>query len=434
MPIKRILSLATVALTFISHVASAQTNEAIATSSEPPKEWVDKDTGHRVVRLSREPGSESFYFNVNAFTPDGRTMVFTTTNGICTLDLGSRKIERLVDGQHLRMIQVGRKTGQVYYSQYTNIFAADPSTKAVRKICTLPRGTRLASVNCDETLLGGTVTTLTEEQWAAEDEREKSFVSNSDSEHKSRARNIQERFDQHYQMELLFYNIQTGEMKKFVKCNDWLNHLLFSPTDPNLLMFCHEGPWHQLDRIWTIRSDGSDLNLIHQRTIAMEIAGHEFWGADGKTIWYDLQTPRGEDFWVGGYNVTTGERTRYHLQRNEWSVHFNVSPDGKLFSGDGGGPGMVAHAPDGQWIYLFHPEMLPDLSGTNMLTQNLIKPGVFHSEKLVNMKDHDYALEPNAMFTPDMKWLVFRSNMFGTNQVHVFAVQLEKAKTETAKN
>ena len=31
----------------------------------------------------------------------------------------------------------------------------------------------------------------------------------------------------------------------------------------------------------------------------MEIAGHEFFSADGRTIWYDLQTPRGEDL-LGG--------------------------------------------------------------------------------------------------------------------------------------
>lgn len=390
-------------------------------------EWIDPDTGHRIVRLSREPGSESFYFNINAFTPDGKLMAFTTTNGICTLDLATRRIETIVDGDHLHIISVGHKTGTIFFSQRTNIFSANPYTKETRKLFTLPRNTRVSAVNADETLLAGTITMLTEEQQKLEDEREKSLASNSDSERKSKARNLQERFDKHYEMELFFLNIQTGEMKTFNQCNDWLNHLLFSPTDPNLLMFCHEGPWHQLDRIWTIRADGSDLKLIHQRTMAMEIAGHEFWSHDGKTIWFDLQTPRGEDFWVAGYNVATGERTQYHLQRNEWSVHFNVSPDGKLFSGDGGSPGMVAHAPDGQWIYLFHPEMLRDNSGTNIDSSMLIKPGVFHSEKLVNMNAHNYSLEPNATFTPDMQWLIFRSNMHGTNNVHIYAVELKKA-------
>jgi len=50
---------------------------------------------------------------------------------------------------------------------------------------------------------------------------------------------------------------------------------------------------------------------------------------------------------------------------------------------------------------------------------------VFHSERLVNMARHDYALEPNAMFSPDLKWLIFRSNMSGANQV--YAVELRKA-------
>ena len=58
-------------------------------------------------------------------------------------------------------------------------------------------------------------------------------------------------------------------------------------------------------------------------------------------------------------------------------------------------------------------------------TKNLIEPGVFHSEKLVNMSKHDYALEPNATFSPDMKWLIFRSNMSGANQA--YAVELKKA-------
>jgi oligogalacturonide lyase len=131
---------------------------------------------------------------------------------------------------------------------------------------------------------------------------------------------------------------------------------------------------------------------------------------------------------VAGYEVATGARTWYHLQRDEWSVHFNVSPDGNLFSGDGGDDKMVAHADNGKWIYLFTPELIEDRSEGQVDNSNLIKPGVFHSEKLVNMAKHDYALEPNAMFSPDMKWLIFRSNMSGQNQV--YAVELSKTEVK----
>ncbi len=56
----------------------------------PPKTWVDKDTGHRVWRLSDEPNSGGFYFNVNAYTPDGKQMIYTAPDGIHVLDMATR--------------------------------------------------------------------------------------------------------------------------------------------------------------------------------------------------------------------------------------------------------------------------------------------------------------------------------------------------------
>ena len=64
-----------------------------------------------------------------------------------------------------------------------------------------------------------------------------------------------------------------------------------------------------------------------------------------------------------------------------------------------------------------------------MLNQtDFVQPGVLHAEKLVNMKKHQYRLEPNVSFTPDQKWVVFRSNMFGPT--YVFAVEIGKARKD----
>jgi oligogalacturonide lyase len=186
-------------------------------------------------------------------------------------------------------------------------------------------------------------------------------------------------------------------------------------------MYCHEGPWQSVDRIWTIHTDGTHNELMHKRTMAMEIAGHEFWNWQGDTIFYDLQTPKGQDFWLATLKPATGERTWYHMDRNEWSIHFNVSKDGSLMAGDGGDPGQVAKAPDGEWIYLFRPELVKNIGIAN---KDFIIPGVLRSEKLVNMSKHNYALEPNVRFTPDMKMIIFRSNMFGPT--YVFGVEIAK--------
>ncbi|EDY83236.1 hypothetical protein VDG1235_2861 [Verrucomicrobiia bacterium DG1235] len=238
---------------------------------------------------------------------------------------------------------------------------------------------------------------------------------------------IHQRLQQKLPMELFTIDLRTGKRTVLQETTHWLGHVQFNPVDPNLIMFCHEGNWHVVDRIWTIRTDGTGLAKRHMRTMNMEIAGHEFFGPAGKTIWYDLQTPRGEDFWVAAYDLEDGRRRQYHIERNEWSVHFNISPDGKLLAGDGGDSEMVAHAPDGKWLYLFRPRGIPDVADISAEgSESLIHPGVLEAEKLVNMSDHDYRLEPNVHFTSDQKWLLFRSNMHGP--IHVYAVELAAAE------
>jgi oligogalacturonide lyase len=184
-------------------------------------------------------------------------------------------------------------------------------------------------------------------------------------------------------------------------------------------MYCHEGPWQNNDRIWTIHTDGSDLFKVHTRTMINEIWGHEFWAADGQTIWYQLQFPRGEGAtaWIAGTTVKTHQQIWYHLPDGNSSIHVNVSRDGSLFAGDGntGDP----------WIVLHTPHLARNMAAGVYDATGLIQPGSLETERLVNMSKHQYALEPNPNFTPDMKWVVFRSNMFGPS--YVFEVELAKA-------
>lgn len=386
------------------------------TTGEPPRTWIDPDTGHRIVRLTDEPGSASLYFNQNAYLPDGHEMVYTTRDGISVLDLKTHSARQVVSG-HVRIIVAGHKTQSVYYTKGPSVYVTNIDTGATREIGTLPRRGSVATVNADETLLAGTYIEGDGRDYNGNRPDQPQQLNQP----RSKGQMMEERLAARLPMAMFVMNIKDGQAKVIDRATDWLNHLEFSPVDPDLLMFCHEGPWHKVDRIWTIHTDGSHLTKVHTRTMEMEIFGHEFWSADGKTIWYDLQRPRGEVFWLAGYNVETGERTWYHLQRNEWSIHFNVSPDGKLFCGDGGDEGQVAHAPDGKWLYLFRPELIKN---RGVEDRNLIRPGVFHAEKLVNMSKHQYHLEPNVSFTPDGKWVVFRSNMFGPT--YAFAVEVAK--------
>ena len=382
-----------------------------------PNEWIDKTTGHKIIKLTRREGNNmSFYFHNNPFV--GNKMVFYGTDYLNTSRKDSVKQETgnisagnkqlySVDLNTLKVKQltfqpfpmngeiVAKKNHLVYYQVKDSVFATNVDTKQTKLVYVFPADFRagITTLNADETLLGGA--------WSSD--KEKEILRKNPN--KSSYFNLI--YEAREPRTLFTVNVKTGELKKLFTDSAWLNHVQFSPADPKLLMFCHEGPWHKVDRIWTINIDTKKVKLMHKRTMPMEIAGHESFESDGKKIWFDLQMPRGQNFFLAGVDVNTGKETRYSLTRNEWSIHFTISPDQKLFAGDGGDPGQVAKAPNGEWIYLFTP------SGDSL-----------HAVKLVDMKHHNYKLEPNVHFSPDMKWIIFRANFEGNTDV--YAVKIEK--------
>jgi oligogalacturonide lyase len=390
----------------------AATHERLSTStgSAIPLVWIDRQTGHRVMRLSRGRGEyHSFYFHNNPFIkdfdrPDGHPpddlMVFRGVGeedpGLFTVNLRTRVTRKVGEGGRAEI--VARRAKEAYFEQDGAIWATHLLRAETRKVADLPEdfdGT-FRTLNADETLLAG-VQMLVETPPRPEGE--------------TKAAMMQRVFDAKYPRRLVVMDVATGAIRTVLEEPNWFNHLQFSPTDPSMLMYCHEGPWHLLDRIWTIPIDvaGARGRLMLKRTVDREIAGHEFWDPTGKRIWADHQIPRGDTFYLTSIDMETAETKKWALERDQWSVHFNISPDGTFFAGDGGSPGMVARAPDGQWIYLFRPG-----------------DGKLEAEKLCSMAKHDYALEPNVHITPDQKWVVFRSNMHG--KAHVYAVEIARAE------
>jgi oligogalacturonide lyase len=393
-------------LSFIPVIAAAQPVLETGSQRPMPETWIDAATHHKVVRLTNKPGSNaSFYFHNNPFI--GNKMVFysTDSNGkqLYTVDLTTRQLQQVTNQSSPMNGEItGAKGHNVYYQIKDSVFVTNIDTKNTQLVFVFPEGFKagITTVNADETLLGGV--------WSTDAEKE-IYKKNPEK---------QDYFEKIHEARLprtLFViDIRSKQLRKLFTDSAWLNHVQFSPTDANLLMFCHEGPWHKVDRIWTIdvTKTSQAPQLMHRRTMDMEIAGHEFFSPDGKTIWFDLQMPRGETFFVAGANVKTLHETKYRLQRDEWSIHFTLSPDQKLFAGDGGDPGQVAKAPNGQWIYLFRPE------GDH-----------FVAEKLVNMQHHHYKLEPNVHFSPDGKWIIFRANFEGGQQV--YAVEIRKQEVSS---
>ena len=394
-------------------------------AAEPPTSWIDADTGHRVIRLTREPGSDSFYFNINGYSSDGKRMVYTSPGAMSVLDLATLETKQLVKGGG-KAIVVASKTPTLYYSKptqdplFSTLWCVNLDTGENRKIADLPRRASVVTINADETLGAGTFIEGEANAGGAYDGTPAQVPSRMSAtnlgEPENKGQLMARRLAAKLPVTMFTIDLKTGAVKPLIEhSTDWLNHLQFSPADPTLLMYCHEGAWQMVDRIWTIRTDGTQNQLIHRRTMEMEIAGHEWWGADGKTLFYQLHFPRGGHVsFIASYNVATEERVWLQYNPDQSSIHDNSSPDGKMYCGDGDNKSP--------WIFLFHPKLIEN---RQTVGEHLIKGGYLESEKLVNMSKHNYRLEPNPSFTPDQKFIVFRSNMFGPD--YAFAVELAKA-------
>jgi oligogalacturonide lyase len=402
---------------------------------EPPREWIDPDTGHRVVRLTDAAGGSTLYFHDNAFSPSGDTLMFNTPNGIAVVDvakIGTDGGKPAIVAAAARGGYFARRTREIYFNQApasggrgrAAVKAVNVDTRQIRDVVHA-----LGLVNADETL--SVVKNGNAADPAGKYPRPPARVAVPQLQRMFPGKKMEDLTpDQQYSVKkedglagralnpglqsFVFTDLKTGGSRETGFQYGDLNHLQFNPVDPNLLLYCHEGTWHELDRTWTIRTDGTGIRLIHKRTMDMEINGHEWWSWDGKTVWFDLQTPRSQVFWIAGVNVETGKAVRYHVERDWWGVHFNSSRDDTLFASDGGDASQVAYSTDGKWINLFR-----------VRTDQTIT-----REKLVNMAQHNYVtgrggVEPNVHITPDKKWVVF-TGQFAPGQRHVYAVEIGK--------
>ena len=413
----KITAIALAALGLMTTGCQSSGPRVLATGGAMPLVWIDSATGHRTVRLSRRDGNNrTFYFHNNPFlaTPDSgaQQMLFygSTADGyqLFSVNLDDDSVRQLT--RH-----AGRISGEIvspvlreaFYQSGDSVFCVHVDDGREELLYVFPQDFQghIASVNCTGTLLAGV--------WGAPQKRPIRLYPHSSSFDSSYSSGspFERIFEAHIPHVLFTLDLRTKQLHKIDSEDNWLNHEQFSPTDPDMLLYAHEGPWDRVDRTWVINVSTGVKRLLHKRSVPEEINGHEWWAPDGKSVWYDLQIPMGERFYVAGVDLATGVEKRYAITRDEWSVHFTLSPDEKLFAGDGGDSLQVARAKDGKWMYLLRPR------GDSL-----------QAERLVDMRGHDYqkvgGIEPNLHFTPDGKWIVFTGNFEGKDEI--YAVRVSK--------
>lgn len=112
----------------------------------------------------------------------------------------------------------------------------------------------------------------------------------------------------------------------------WIGHVNTSPTKPDILTFCHEGPWDCVDnRIWGLDSSSGKVWKIRAPE-ENETVGHEYWHADGERVGYHGRRADGFN-WLGHCRYDDTDHVENHFPGKTGHIHSN-DPD--LIVGDGG--------------------------------------------------------------------------------------------------
>ncbi|NUP98928.1 MAG: hypothetical protein HUU35_03620 [Armatimonadetes bacterium] len=188
---------------------------------------------------------------------------------------------------------------------------------------------------------------------------------------------------------------------------EWISHVIVSPTDPNVVVFCHEGPWDRVQRLWRVRADNGECRPLVAHGKLISRTGHEYFNRWGEVVaqYSRRMTPRSKD-WLH-YNCVVdadGNEERFWRFPSHMPTHIQGSnSDRNLLVGDG----------------CWTSESSTD--GRSCL--GLIRHGDSERCELTPLCRHDTSWKtqmshPHPVFSPDDAWIYFNAERDGQNAVY----------------
>lgn len=309
---------------------------ASGAGSEWPPEWsasADPETGVTVRRLTNYKGhSHHLYFTNPGWHAGGRRVLFGSDRcnrtNLFSLDLESGRIRQLTDldmppppaETSFLFACVNPTREEAYFWHGRRLLAIDLESCALREIYAAPEGFLTNILNC--TADGQYICTGLYE----------------DLSHRFRVDLLHGYvgFREYWEARPLsrIIRVATDGSGAEVVFEEryWIGHVNTSPTQPNLLTFCHEGPWDQVDnRIWGLDLATGRTWPVRPRRTPRERVGHEYWLADGLHIGYHGRSEDGTAFY-GAIRYDNSEQVEAPISGDSSHFHSN-SLD--LIVGDG---------------------------------------------------------------------------------------------------
>ncbi|MCK6579346.1 MAG: oligogalacturonate lyase family protein [Anaerolineae bacterium] len=373
------------------------------TYHDPQFAYIDAYSGREVIQLTDFLGHSNHPYFTDPCWINARSFFFMSDrenqSNLFRYDLDSGLITQLTD-----FTTRGRSYGcwsvpnqRVYYWRDAKIMELDPETFEEREIYRAPEGMEPES-RANPTADGRYVISRLQE--AVPQDRPSVAYAYS---------RFHELFHRKPLTQIIRVEVATGRMDILHEDKCYITHINTSPALPDIMTFCHEGPWHLVEqRIWGLNIQTGETWKIRPQDDGLDFAvGHEYWFADGRRIGYHgfPRDQKGEHVF-GHLNWDNSGHTEVRFPYR--STHF-CSLDETLIAGDGSPAAVFSHQGVAQpFIQLFKWDG-EAYTGPRILA--------YHRSTFNDQHAH-----PHPRFSPDGRYVLYSSDLTGYANMYLVEV------------
>jgi oligogalacturonide lyase len=365
--------------------------------SDEIMEYRDEETGARVRRLTGDgSGNVHLYFTSESFlTGPANRLVFASNRSgrfqFHLLDIEAAKLVQVTDGEDLSPVMACLDpAGRLFYFDGPALRAVALDTLEDRELYRVPEGVRPGLPSC--TADGRHVAFAYSESRAVSTETGRIYST------------MAERYYQHPSCVIMRIDTSNGQAMAAWGERAWISHVLIHPSQPDLILFCHEGGSHVAQRMWTVDVStvrGRQAKPFYPQRLG-EFCVHEYFTRQGE-IGFQYELDRdGQLEYYNCFIRPDGTWIRQYLLPGRRPGHIQSNSDNTLVVGDCGYLG---------------PE---DEDGRNFMSLMTHSNGRAHVRRLCRRvpgsTQHSHG---HPVFSLDDRWVLYNSMIGQTHNVYM---------------
>ncbi|TDO95146.1 oligogalacturonide lyase [Halanaerobium saccharolyticum] len=358
----------------------------------------DKDTDVEVIRLNHKEGNTVRpYFTQPLFSNDGAYLLTASDRTgswqLYNLEIKTGKMTQLTEESDLSPLTAcldGQKM-KAYYWQDRSLKSVDLSNLKIEEIYQVPQGFQpsILSLSSDGKYLDFSYS-------------EKLNLSTVSGRIYS---GMEETFYQHPTSVVMRVDTEEKSARAIWGERNWISHVITSPVDSDIIVFCHEGPWHLVQRLWVVNAVTHQVHPLLEQQKHFERAGHEIFTAKGRVVAQYGKRSQLEEDWNNAdlFIKPDGSCKEKFSYPGPKPMHVQVSSDEKYGVGDGAYLNQDFKAGD-KYMSLIKYEA----------GQAKMKLLCRHDNSWESQISH-----PHPVFTPDDQNVVFNSDREGNVNIYL---------------